>query len=168
MHIPFKIGYLDDHRHLLGEMATRFVAAWPGYYGAGGKGDVRADIHSFCSHDHLPIGLVAVAPDDVTYLGSATLRKRTESHFQLGPWLTALLVVPEARHQSIGSRLIHATEVLAARLGYQTLYARSATAVALFKRHCWTPIDEIDQEGEHLIVFKKKVESLANNDPGAV
>ncbi|NOZ74162.1 MAG: GNAT family N-acetyltransferase, partial [FCB group bacterium] len=47
----------------------------------------------------------------------------------LTPWLTALYVTPERRHNGIGRKLVESIELLARELGYGKIYARSGTAV---------------------------------------
>jgi GNAT superfamily N-acetyltransferase len=150
---PIEIAYLAHHRHLASMMAQAFIMEWPGYYGPGGEGDAPADVHACCHKDRLPIGLVAV--DVGRFRGAAILRSKTESHAHLGPWLTALMVVPAHRQQGIGTRLIGAAERLAFDLGYDNLYARTGTAVPLFTRLGWDAFDTITSGNQSLTVFRK-------------
>jgi GNAT superfamily N-acetyltransferase len=152
--VPIEIAYLAHHRHLMAMMAEAFTNEWPGYYGPRGEGDAATDIHACCHKERLPMGLVAVAAG--RFYGAAILRPKTESHAHLGPWLTALMVVPAHRRQGIGSRLIRAAEHLAFRLGYENLYARTGTAVSLFTRLGWVAFDTITSGNQLLTVFRHK------------
>ena len=150
-----RIGCLADHQDCIPEMTTAFIEAWPEHYGPRGRGAAGADILSFCHQNRPPIGLVALS--GARFCGSAALRASTESHAHLGPWLTALLVVPEFRRQGIGSRLIRAVEKLADALGYAGLYARTGTAVALFDRLEWTSFDTVSSGDQRLTVFRRDI-----------
>jgi GNAT superfamily N-acetyltransferase len=151
---PIEIAYFDHHRHLMPMMVEAFTNEWPGYYGPEGEGDAATDIHACCHEERLPIGLVAVTAG--RFCGAAILRPKTESHAHLGPWLTALMVAPTHRRQGIGTRLIRAAEHLAFHLGYDSLYARTGTAVPLFARLGWLAFDTITSGNQLLTVFKHK------------
>jgi GNAT superfamily N-acetyltransferase len=151
---PIEIAYLADHCHLVPMMAEAFTNQWPDYYGPGGEGDAPSDLRACLHKERLPIGLVAVTAG--RFCGAAILRSKTESHAHLGPWLTALMVVPTHRRQGIGSRLIRAVEHLAFRLGHENLYARTGTAVPLFRRLGWVAFDTIASGSQLLTVFKHK------------
>lgn len=146
-----KIVFLEDHRHMIPVLVNYFEAEWSGYYGTEGPGDALSDITSLCNKSKLPICLIALKQN--SFCGSVALRKKSASHQHLGPWVTSLFVVPENRRQGVGTCLINAAVRLSMEMGHSTIYARSATAIDIFKNNKWIPFDWIDQD--QLTIFKK-------------
>jgi GNAT superfamily N-acetyltransferase len=151
------IEYLSDHRAMMATIEAHFKAEWGAYYGPGGPGDARADIAALCNRAKLPIGLIALRRG--TFVGFVALRKKTDSHHDLSPWVTSFYVAPEMRRQGIGALLVKAVERLTGKLGYKRIYARSATAVAFFEKHNWVPFDTLVHDAEQLTIFLKDLQA---------
>lgn len=150
-----RIVRLDDHPFLIDTIEQHFITEWRQYYGPAGPGDARADIASLCKGDSLPLGLVALK--DKVFCGIVALRGKTNSHPELGPWVTSFYVVTEMRRQGMGAELLNAIEVLARELDIVKIYASSATAVALFRRRNWAAFDRGVRDGQSLTFFCKVV-----------
>ena len=153
MAADFKIACLFEHQSLIPIIEKHFKKEWHAYYGPEGPGEARADIDSFCNTTILPVGLIALRNDRIT--GIVSLREKTESQHDLGPWVTSFYVVPERRGQGVGTRLVHAVECLAQKLGYKKIYARSATAVVFFEKLKWVPFDTLTHDAEQMTIFLK-------------
>jgi len=145
--------FLADHPDLIPVIEGHWKIVWGDYYGSEGPGDAREDLIALCNKARLPIGMVAKRSK--TFLGSVALRSKTASHPHLGPWVTSLLVVPKFRRKGIGSRLVQEIERFTSKAGFDTLYARSATAIDFFQRNHWEAFDEVEKEG--LIIFRKRI-----------
>ncbi|MBX3604620.1 MAG: hypothetical protein KF788_05090 [Piscinibacter sp.] len=78
-------------------MAGWFMAEWPAWYGAGGAGDVHADLAAFsASESALPVGMLAFI--DGQPLGTGALKRESiASHAHLSPWAAAGFVLPRWR-----------------------------------------------------------------------
>ncbi len=150
-----KIEYLCDHPHIILELEKHFKIAWSDYYGPDGVADPLKDIMTLCNKSSLPIGLIALKGK--TFCGSVALRRKSASHESLGPWLTSLFVLPELRRAGIGKMLVSAVENLSQKMGYFTIYSRSATAKSLFMKNNWIAIDDVYYGGHYLSVFKKDI-----------
>jgi GNAT superfamily N-acetyltransferase len=147
------IAYLSDHQAMMATIEAHFKTQWHAYYGPGGPGDACADIAALCNKAKLPIGLIALRLG--TFVGFVALRKKTDSHHDLSPWVTSFYVAPEMRRQGVGTRLVKTVECLAGKLGYKRIYARSATAVPFFEKHNWEPFDTLEHDAEQLTIFLK-------------
>jgi GNAT superfamily N-acetyltransferase len=135
------IEFLADHHRLIPALENYFQSEWSEYYGPKASGSALSDVKFLCNKSKLPIGLIALKQGG--FIGSVALRHKSASHEKLSPWLTSLYVVPEARQQGVGTRLINAIEKLSMDLGYSKIFARSSTAVDLFIKNNWVPFDWI-------------------------
>lgn len=62
------------------------------------------------------------------------------------PWLASLYVLPAMRGQGCARRLIDHIQSVAAGLGHTTLYLRTETAAAYYRRLGWRQIDALTDE----------------------
>eukprot|EP00903_Cladosiphon_okamuranus_P002457 g2455.t1 len=139
---------------------------WPTWYGPGGQGEARRDL-TRCLHSgfRLPRCLVALNADQLP-VGTASLRDSSPGSDRYpGAWLTALLVPDQFRLAGIGTALVAAAEVEAARLGYSEVLSSTATAQPLFLRQDWQRIDAFHTPSGELEVFRK--DAAGNRNDGA-
>lgn len=148
-----KIEFLQDHRRLIPTVEKYFQSIWNEYYGPQGTAAARNDIELLCNKTKIPIGLIALK--NKRFVGFTALRPKSASHTNLTPWVTSLFVVPDERRQGIAIKLIQTVEELALKLGYSEIFARSATAVDLFRINKWRAFDRL--EDGNLMVFRKKI-----------
>ncbi|MEK0338121.1 MAG: GNAT family N-acetyltransferase [Nitrosopumilus sp.] len=149
-----RIELFADNYHFSVIIGKWLKDEWYEYYGPHGTGDARKETEECCHRNKLPIGLVAIDNDSI--YGTVALKKRSASHINLTPWLTALYVTPEMRRKGVGRQLVKYFENLAIELGYRRIYARSGTAVEFFKRLGWCLIDETMFQGQELTIFSKR------------
>jgi N-acetylglutamate synthase-like GNAT family acetyltransferase len=58
--------------------------------------------------------------------------------------------------KGIGTALIEAAERKAGRLRIPSLYAGTESAVSLFSRRGWNPVDRVAESGEQLTIFRSE------------
>ena len=150
-----RIKLLADHFHFSDIIEKWYKDEWYQSYGSEGPWDARKEIEGCCNRDKLPIGLVAIDNDAI--YGTVALKRRSASHTNLTPWLTALYVAPEMRGKGVGRKLVNNVEKLAKNLGYGKIYARSGTAVKFFKQLGWSPMDKTMFQGQELTIFIKDI-----------
>jgi GNAT superfamily N-acetyltransferase len=90
--------------------------------------------------DALPLGLIAHSADG-TPLGCASVVRRTLTHDELGPWLSAGYVPPGHRGQGIASALAERAVGECARLGFADLFLFTPHHEALYRRLGWAAFD---------------------------
>ena len=110
-------------------LTEAFCAEWPGTDAK----ETEKRFRAFAQNDRIPMVFAAVEGDRV--LGAVGLLERSgPSRPDLSPWVGALYVRPECRHQGLGARLIRAAEEEASALGFAVVHASTHTAVSLFAR----------------------------------
>lgn len=148
-----QISVLTDQPQAIAVLAPAFEAHWSPDQPQEHLANTVAAFRACLQRDRLPLMLVAHEADDV--LGAVGLLERSvHIRPQWRPWLGALYVVPTRRRDGIGAALIAAAEHKAVQLGIETLFAGTETAVGLFRRRGWTAINELDESGERLTVFR--------------
>lgn len=147
--MPTTIVLLADRPDLAPALAVGYEAEWPGWYGPGGQGEgtALADLAGRAQAGRLPLGLAAVLDGEA--VGVLALTETSgPGRAEWGPWLGGFWVRADLRGQGIGAALIRAAVPQAARLGFPTLFAATASAVSLFKREGWTLLQTVDHEGK--------------------
>jgi len=138
-----RIVALADRPDLVPGLARHFVAEWTPHYGPNGSGDAMADLTACRNRDTLPLALVAIGADGEA-LGTAALKQDSVgSRPGQGPWLAALLVIPQQRGRGVGTRLIAAIEDEARRLGFDALYTSTDAARDLLRRRGWMALHDV-------------------------
>lgn len=130
------------------------LTEWPDWYGAGGPGDLRADMAAFAaSETRLPIGFVAL--NDGVPIGFCALKADSiESHKRLSPWVGAGFVLPEHRRHGVGAFLLQAIVGHARELGHRHVYCATSTSSSLMLRSGWILVEKIVHAGESMYIFK--------------
>lgn len=134
-------------------VAAWMVAAWPAWYGPGGRGDALADLQAYGADEHrLPLGLVAWR--DGQPVGFAALKVQAFLGRPEGqPWAGAAVVPPDLRRQGIGLALVQALHQRALAMGHPTVLCATATAVTLLQRAGWHWVETVQHDGQPLQVF---------------
>lgn len=148
------IAILADRPVLIPTLSDWFVAEWEPYYGADGPGDAGSDLRGCLNRDTLPIALVALDADE-TLLGTAALKDESVGSEQgVGPWLAAFLVAPKHRGRGVGSALVAAIEVEAARLGFAEIYTSTDAAEGILERRGWVPFGDTESLRGPLTIYR--------------
>ncbi len=148
------ISPLARHREHLPLLTTWFRGQWPAWYGPGGPGDAELDLAAFASSEaQLPVGLLLLEDGEPAGVGALKIES-LPSHRHLTPWAAAGFVLPSHRGRGLGALLLRALVQHAGRLGYETLYCATATAVNLLCRNGWSQTEHIEHEGSRLLIFR--------------
>jgi GNAT superfamily N-acetyltransferase len=142
------------HRELIPLVAEWFTSEWPGWYGAGGQGNVSQDLEAFAaSETHLPVGMI-IFENDVP-VGAGVLKVQSiPSHTHLSPWAAAGYVSPSCRGRGLGALLLQALVEKARELGFARIYCGTSTAERLLLREGWQPLEVTEHSGQPLTVFQ--------------
>lgn len=152
--VTIAIRYLADMPEAVSELAEQFRAEWEPYYGATGPGNAEADLLSCCRKDDIPLALVAVT-DHGKIAGTGALKAESVgAEAGEGPWIAALLVVPDKRGKGIGTALVAALEDEARRLRFPALYTSTDTAGGLLLRRGWRKGREVPSLRGPITLFR--------------
>ena len=154
--MSFEIVHLADRPELAETLADALTLEWPEWYGRIGREAAVAEMRERAQRDAIPLGLVAL--EDGQLVGTAALNPSSiPTHPHLTPWLGGLWVAPAARGRGLGEALVGACRAEAARLGFERLYAATATARSLFLRDGWEEMETVTLDahpGELIAVFR--------------
>ncbi len=135
--MTYRISLLADRSSALPQLANLFIDEWAPWYGPNGKGNAKSDLEQSMNHSRLPIAVVA-ENEFGQVLGTAALKQESlGSEHGFGPWLAALVVVPDFRGKGIGLSLVQAVEEHAQRLSYKQIYSSTNTSNSLFEKCGW-------------------------------
>lgn len=108
----------------------------------------RASDHIYESfvalQDSVPVGTVTVLDHDVD----------TERRPDLTPWVAAVYVIPEARHQGIGEQLVSQAAAFAQSRGFKTVYLWTSDRKDWYERLGWQLMEEFDKNGVLVSILK--------------
>src|SRR5690606_27786503 len=154
MAMNVSIELLAHHPWAVETLREWFVAQWPEYYGAGGRGSALADLRAYANQGSLPVGVIALQSGILC--GVAALKRDSiASHAHLSPWTAAGLVPPSMRGRGIGASLLAALEEQARELGYRHIHCGTSSAQGLLERCGWQLDEMIIHEGRSLGVYSK-------------
>lgn len=136
---------LYDNQELIPVLAAWHLKEWPNL-----SAD-RAELLLSRISDHvLPRTFVAFKngkPVGFASLTQNNLPERTD----LSPWLTSLLIAPEARKMGVGQALVAECISYAEKSGYKRFFLHTTEAPDFYRRLGWT---EIDQVGNKIVFFR--------------
>ncbi len=135
-----RIEPLANHSNVIPLLSEWYRLEWEPYYGACGPGDARADLESRCNLDEIPIGLVALAGEEV----QGTVALDLDPATNLTPSVVGLLVRRDRRRIGVATALLESAENLARRLGYSRLYISTIVLGDLLVRRGWQPFAEVE------------------------
>jgi len=142
---------------LIERLAEALRLEWADWYGVQPREQTVAELAERARLDGIPLGLVAV--DGEVLVGTVALNAASiATHTHLTPWLGGLWVDAAHRGRGTGAALVAACRREAARLGYERLYAATASAGSLFRRDGWRRIDAVElpaHPGERIDVFAR-------------
>ena len=138
------------------DLAAAFKEQWSPHQPAEHVESIKQHFRECLNTDRVPLALVAYSGTDIAGV-VALLKRSVKCRPELGPWLGALYVFPAYRRQGVGAMLIQRAEQAAHRLGLKALYAGTETATDLFRRAGWDAIEQLEEGGEHLTVFRKSI-----------
>ena len=140
--VPIKICFLAEIPEVVPQLVKLFQEEWADYYGPDGPGIAESDIWERCQINSIPLTLIAT-DDNGEVVGTGTLSAEpTDSIFNQGPWITALVVEKNRRGNGIGTALISALEMEARRFRYQYIYISTHTAEGILLSRGWEEVNK--------------------------
>ena len=152
----------DDMRDICVFLADRpdlipLLASW--FYNEWGANDPHLSLETFAENlrgrlhrDQIPLALVLLRDDSP--IASASLKiQEMETHPQYLHWLGSVYVLPEMRHQGIGSKLVQSSVAEARRLGIKKLYLYTRHREVFYARLGWKPIERTNYRGRPAVIM---------------
>ena len=133
---------LSDAPFAIPTLTRWFIDEWAPWYGQDGQGNAEADLLACCNRDSLPLAVAALGDEDQVFGTAALKHQSLGSELGYGPWLAAVLVGQVYRRRGIGDMLVGAIETEARRLGHESIYVSTDSAVSLVTRRGWTSLDQ--------------------------
>jgi len=137
-------------------LAELMEQVWPGYYGAGGRGDAFADLSVRARDTGFPYGMVARVGANLVGTGALTAGDSFGAHPGEGPWLIGLVVHPDHRAKGVATALIAALESAARTNGAPAIYSTTQAAAGLLRARGWRLLRDVtDDQGAGWPVLSK-------------
>ena len=151
------IVHLSEAPEVAATLERWFIEEWTPWYGPDGPGDAKTDLAACRSRNALPICLVALNMDDEV-LGTAALKSESVgSEFGAGPWLAAVLVDKDHQGKGVGTALVKAIEEEAARMGFDSIYTSTDTAMGILERRGWQAFGTTESIRGPLTIYRWQV-----------
>lgn len=110
----------------------------------------------FATHlGRFPLTLLALDASGQLQGSASLIADDMHGEAAFSPWLANVLVLPSARGNGTGSRLISAIEEEARQQGYNTLHLFTEDQQALYERRGWERIEERIFEGKPVSIMHK-------------
>ena len=155
MHSARIVALAEANAPQMAQAAAILAATWPEYYGPDGPGNAAQDIAERSNADQLPTGIIAIT-DRVIGVAALALTGFGAVRSDETPWLVGLAVLPEARNQGCGLRLIAAIENTARQNGHAEVFCTTHTVARTLSRREWQELRQIvDDHGQPWTVFRK-------------
>jgi len=100
-----------------------------------------------------PVGMAALAESDL------------DTRPDLTPWLAGVFVVPNARGQGHGGRLVTAVEGLASAASIPTLWLYTRTAEALYLRAGWRTVERFKKSTKRYALMRRDLGPPVDEPP---
>jgi predicted N-acetyltransferase YhbS len=150
------MGLLADHPEHLPTVAGWIHHEWGSWRPGSSPALVAERLQSHLRRSGLP--LMVLALDGAECVGCASLRAADlEGREDLSPWL-ASVYVPEARRRAgIGTQLVRAAELAAARQGVATLYLFTPDRQAFYAARGWETHAQAVHAGRAVTIMHKRL-----------
>ncbi len=154
-----KIEYLADHEDSIPTLAGWAFEEWSYLHPERTLAEVEHLIPEGNNKGHIPISLVAI--DKGELIGWVALKENDfKARPDLSPWLAGLYVDKPHRRKGVGTKLVHETETLAARLGASQLYLVTDDAELFYSNLCWGVKQRTVWQGHSVTVMEKDISRL--------
>ncbi|MFC0267241.1 GNAT family N-acetyltransferase [Kushneria aurantia] len=142
----YDISPLSQYPQFIEACAAWNYGQW-GVYSPWGLAD-SVQIFMHAAEDESVLPLTRVAHSGERLLGMASLVAQDgDARPDLGPWLASVFVHPSYRRRGIAHRLIEAIVAASEARGDTALYLFTPDQQALYRRHGWRNMGEIDHHG---------------------
>lgn len=126
---------------------------WRDFYGDKPWETVAETFNELLNHTKIPVSLVAFEKGKPLEKISLLIES-IETHNHLTPWLGALYVCEEKRHQGIGKQLIEASINEAKTLGVKRLFIGIRKAENYYLKLGWQTNKHTNYHGEKIIIMQ--------------
>lgn len=152
MNFPTSIELLADYPHWIPEIARWHWEEWGHYDPTGSLAAWTEGLARRTGRDTIPLTLVAVQNDEPVASASLVVHDM-DTRKDLSPWLAGVYVLPARRSQGIGARLVRAAMARAQSLGISTLYLYTRSAVGLYSKQSWQPLETCFYQGRQVVIM---------------
>ncbi len=160
-----RISYLADTPEIIPLIAKWQNDQWGYLDGAPTFEQRKARLKHHLGRTTIPITFVAwkdEQPVGCASLVASDMKVLTE----WSPWLASVYVLPDYRHQGIGSQLVQRVAIEAARLDYPWLYLYTEDQMHLYERLGWQFSHQRTYRGYEMIVMARDL--IAKPPPAAI
>lgn len=154
--ITFKVVALAEHPHHWNTAAEWSFKAWQHEFPSDTIQTYLDQYRLAASQPKKLIEIYAAIANDDILLGVATLIDDDElpDAVELGPWLAAVFVKPEARLFGVGSALVDRITIRTRELGYAKIFLYTEHAEKWYDKKGWTKIRSTEFLGLHHTVMQ--------------
>src|SRR3712207_5391008 len=149
-----RIDYLANHQGHISTLASWFKAHDAEYFARSSLTDVaREHFESRLNRDSLPISFVALT-NGLPVGTIALLISSITTHTHLSPWLGALHVRRDYRHQGIGMSMVAHALKRARELGFDGVYAGISSAEDRYISDGWRVTERVMYCGKPMSIMR--------------
>lgn len=147
------IAYLVDCPDLINLLATWFHREWGRRNPALTIDSIAKNLEGRLHRNRLPLTFVAFL--ETKPVGTASLKIREmEIYPQYLHWFGAVYVVPQYRHQGIGTQIVAYSISEAERIGVGELYLYTRGSESFYAQFGWQPLERTFYHGREVVVMK--------------
>lgn len=147
---------LADKKALIPELATRHHAEWQHLNPSLTLEGRNKAIRDAAGREGIPSIYIALSGDEL--LGSAAIvHHDMDIRRDLSPWLAAVYVKEDYRHQGIASRLISRCELEAVQSGASVWYLYTEYASGLYQKLGWHLMERCLYKGVMVDIMYKRI-----------
>lgn len=147
---------LSERKEFIPELAVLHHAEW-GHFNPSLTLEKRiAKITALSGETGIPSFFIAIS--DGKLAGSAALVKEDmDTRTDLSPWLTAVYVKDQYRHQGVATALIARCESEAIDLNFNTWYLYTESASGLYEKLGWCYVERCVHKGVMVSIMSKEL-----------
>lgn len=151
---PLHIVALTERPDMVATLAALHQPQWSASHPGWSLADWERE---FSPHQQtgLPLTLLALDADGRLQGSASLVADDMNGTTAFSPWLANVLVLPAARGNGTGSRLIRAIEAAAAQRGHGCLHLFTEDQQALYGRRGWTVLENRMFEGKAVTLMRK-------------
>ena len=153
--MPFSIVALSERPELLTTIATWIYDQWWSHVPEHSARTLADILLNKRTSDQIYESFIAIL--DSVPVGTATILDHdvdTERRPELTPWLAAVYVIPEARRQGIGQKLVSHATAFAQSKGCRTVYLWTTDRRNWYEKLGWQLIEQFDRNNEQVSFLK--------------
>lgn len=151
---PVRIVTLAERPDLVAMLAALHQPQWSASHPTWSMADWERE---FSQHQGkgLPLTLLALDAEGRLQGSASLVADDMNGATAFSPWLANVLVLPPARGNGTGSRLIRAIEAAAQQQGHGCLHLFTEDQQALYERRGWTVLESRVFEGKAVTLMRK-------------